>query len=100
MMQKLKFALGLAQKAGRLASGDLNIESALRNRKAKLLIIAQDAAESSKHNLYSLAEKYSIPVYEILTKVELGLAIGKSPRNSIAILDKNFVIMVEKYMEK
>lgn len=100
MMQKIKFALGLAQKAGKLASGDLNIAGALRSRKARLLIIAQDAAESSKRNLYLLAEKHSIPVYEILTKVELGLSIGKSPRNSIAILDKNFVIMVEKYMEK
>lgn len=99
-MSQLRFALGLAQKAGKLAAGDLSVEGALQNRKAKLLLIAADAAEATKKNLYSIATRYSVPVYEVLSKAELGLAIGKSPRSSIAILDKNFVIMVEKHMGK
>ncbi len=42
------FALGLAQKAGKLASGDYAVRSALKNGKAKLLLVAADAAENSK----------------------------------------------------
>lgn len=99
-MSKLKSALGLAQKAGKVAAGDIGVEGALQGRKAKLLLIAQDAAEATKKNLHSTAARYSVPVYEVLSKIELGLAIGKSPRSSIAILDKNFVIMVEKCMEQ
>ena len=39
------FALGLAQKAGKLASGDYAVRSALKNGKARLLLVAADAAE-------------------------------------------------------
>lgn len=99
-MSKLRFALGLAQKAGKVAAGDLSVEGALQNRKVKLLLIAADAAETTKKNLHLMAARYSVPVYEVLSKAELGLAIGKSPRSSVAILDKNFVIMVEKHMGK
>ena len=37
------FALGLAQKAGKIASGDFAVKSALKSGKVKLLIIASDA---------------------------------------------------------
>ena len=46
------FALGLAQKAGKLASGDYAVRSALKNGKAKLLLVAADAAENSKKDMY------------------------------------------------
>lgn len=50
------FALGLAQKAGKLASGDYAVRSALKNGKAKLLLVAADAAENSKKDMYFMAE--------------------------------------------
>ena len=99
-MQKIKFALSLAQKAGKIASGDMGVEMAVRKHKAKLLIIAEDAAESTKKFLYSLAKNKSVPTYEMLTKEELGGAIGKAPRASLVILDKNFVIMLENYIKQ
>ena len=37
-------ALGLAQKAGKLSSGDLGVKDALLGGKAKLLLIATDAS--------------------------------------------------------
>ena len=99
-MQQLKFAISLAQRAGKLVSGDMGVEKALLSRKAKLLIIATDAAPSTQATIGALCEKYSIPIYREFTKAELGMAIGKSPRACIALTDKNFVIMVEKYMKK
>lgn len=95
-MQKFKSALGLAQKAGKLASGDTSVETSIKGHKAKLLIIATDVADNTKKNLKILAERYSIPAYEILTKAELGMAIGKAQRACIAVLDVNFVKMIEK----
>lgn len=95
-MQKIKSALGLAQKAGKLASGDTSVENAIKSGKAKLLIIAVDVAENTKKNLKLLATRYSLPVYELLSKAELGLAIGKAQRASIAVLDVNFVKMIVK----
>lgn len=46
------FALGLAQKAGKVASGDFAVRSALKSGKAKLLIVAADAAPNSKKDMY------------------------------------------------
>ncbi|MEM5770693.1 MAG: ribosomal L7Ae/L30e/S12e/Gadd45 family protein, partial [Bacillota bacterium] len=39
--------LGLAQRAGKLLSGEGTVESALRRGKVKLLIIAEDASANT-----------------------------------------------------
>ena len=42
--RQVAFALGLAQKAGKVAAGDFAVRSALNGGKAKLMLIASDAA--------------------------------------------------------
>ena len=88
------FALGLAQKAGKLASGDYAVRSALKNGKAKLLLVAADAAENSKKDMYFMAEMSDTPVVECLTRDELGWAIGKAKRTAVVVLDNSFVNMI------
>ena len=92
----LAFALGLAQKAGKAVSGDFAVREALKGGKVKLLLIAADAAEGSKKYLYYLAEAAAVPVMEILSRSEIGAAIGKAQRASVAITDANFVKMFKK----
>ena len=75
------FALGLAQKAGKLASGDYAVRSALKNGKAKLLL---------------MAEMSDTPVVECLTRDELGWAIGKAKRTAVVVLDNSFANMINK----
>lgn len=99
-MQALQFALGLAQKAGKLISGDAKVEAAIKTHKAKLILLASDAAQKTGQNITILAEKANIPYIEIFDKEQIGFAIGKSPRASVAILDNNFVKMIKKAMEK
>ena len=84
------FALGLAQKAGKLASGDYAVRSALKNGKARLLLVAADAAENSKKDMYFMA------VVECLTRDELGWAIGKAKRTAVVVLDNSFANMINK----
>ena len=90
------FALGLAQKAGKLASGDYAVRSALKNGKARLLVLAVDAAENSKKDMYFLAELTGVPVVECLTRDELGWSIGKAKRTAVVVLDNNFANMINK----
>lgn len=90
------FALGLAQKAGKVASGDFAVRSALKSGKAKLLIVATDAAPNSKKDMYYLAEVAGVEVMELLTRNELGFAIGKAQRTALAITDLNFAKMLKK----
>ncbi len=92
----IAFALGLAQKAGKVASGDVAVKIALKSGKAKLLLLAADAAPNSKKDMYYLAEFANVPVMEVLTRDELGFAIGKAKRTAVVITDKNFVNMIKK----
>lgn len=92
----IAFALGLAQKAGKLASGDVAVRIAVKSGKAKLLLVAADAAPNSKKDMYYLAEMAGIPVLELLNRDELGAAIGKAKRTAVAVTDRNFVNMIKK----
>ena len=89
------FALGLAQKAGKIASGDFAVKSALKGGKVKLLIISSDASDNSKKDIYYLAGLYSVKTIEILDREQLGMAIGKAKRTAIAVLDANFANMMK-----
>ena len=48
---KQAFALGLAQKAGKIVSGDFAVKSALKSGTVKLLVVAMDTAPNSKNEL-------------------------------------------------
>lgn len=91
-------ALGLAQKAGKLASGDLGVKESLNGRSAKLLLIACDAAPKTEKELKFLAEKASIPVMKCMDRAALGACIGKAPRAAVAVLDAGFAGLILKKM--
>ena len=88
-------ALGLAQKAGKLVSGDFAVKAALKAGTVQLLVVAQDTAPNSKKELCYLAAQAGVPVLELLTRWELGSAIGKGQRAAAAITDSNFASMLQ-----
>ena len=92
----IAFALGLAQKAGKAASGDFAVRAALKSGQVQLLLVAADAVPNSKKDMHYLAEVMEVPVLEALTRAELGHAIGKAQRTAVAILDSNFANMLLK----
>lgn len=89
-------ALGLAQKAGKISSGDLGVKDALTAGKAKLLIIAADASPNTVKELKFLAEREAVPVITCMQRTELGLCIGKAPRAAVAVLEKGFAGLIMK----
>ena len=94
-IQRLKFVLGMAQKAGKLASGDFAVKTALKTGKVKLLAVATDAAENTKKELKHLAGTVKVEAVETLTAEAMGAAIGKERRVSVAFLDDNFAKMLK-----
>ena len=92
---KQAFALGLAQKAGKIVSGDFAVKSALKSGTVKLLVVAEDTAPNSKKELCYLATQARVPVVELLTRWELGGALGKGQRAAAAITDSNFASMLQ-----
>ncbi len=82
--------LGLAQKAGRIASGEVAAENAIRSGAARLVIAASDASAASRKHLLDMASYRKIPALVWGGKDELGRAIGKSERAGLVITDEGF----------
>jgi len=88
--------LGFAQRAGKLASGEKACEANIKNGKAKLFILASDATDGTKKNFINMCNNNNVSLQIFGTKSQLGLAIGKSHRSAIVILDKDFVTGLSK----
>lgn len=82
--------LGLCQRAGKLVSGDTAAEQALRQRKADLLILAEDASERTREKFLKLAEQAGTPCYSAGTRTALGDALGKADRAAVVIQSRDF----------
>ncbi len=97
--QKKVFSyIGLAAKAGYLASGEFLTEKAVKAGKAKLVIVAEDASDNTKKMFTNMCTYYKVPIYFFGEKTKLGHAIGKEFRASLVLFDKGLADMVEKQM--
>ncbi len=98
MEKQVASLLGLAQRAGKLAAGDDAVLMAMERKKSFLVLIAEDSSDNSRALLSKKAQRYKMNYYFYGTKMEFGMAIGKSPRAAVAILDKNFAAGIEKVL--
>ncbi len=90
--------VGIATKAGRIDSGEFMTENAVKSGKAALVIIAGDASENTKKKFNDMCEFYEVPIRAYSTKEELGRAIGKEFRASIAVTDEGLAQAIMKKM--
>lgn len=97
---KFNSMLGLCQKAGRLVSGELSCENELKSRKAKLIILAEDASDNIKKKFINSSNFYGCKVICAMNKDELGRIIGKDMRSVIAVTDDGFAAQLEKLADE
>ena len=99
MTDKALSMIGLATKAGKIASGEFAVESAVRKGKACLVIIASDASDNTKksfndmgayyHVLYTFMEQKKVS--EHIRDVDTGLhwqylmPVSESPSGNLLI---------------
>lgn len=89
MNTRIQSLLGIARRAGKVASGDAQIEAMVKKRKGNLLIIAEDAHGAQK-KYTQWANDIKLPIFIFGTKMELGRSIGLSPRSAVLVLDQGF----------
>lgn len=99
-MNKKLGLLSLCQKAGALVSGEFAVMEAIKSEKAYLVMVANDASENTKKQFRDKAAYREIPLIETASCEELGHAIGKGIRSSIAIIDKSFAESIQRKMEE
>lgn len=91
--------IGLATKAGKIASGEFSTEKAVKEGNACLVIVAEDASDNTKKMFTNMCTFYKVPIYFVAEKEILGHAMGKQFRASLAILDQGFAKAIMKQME-
>ena len=96
---KILSLFGLATRAGRIVSGEFQTEAAVKDQTAYLVVVAEDASDNTKKLFHDKCSFYKIPVVILGTKEELGHAMGKEFRASLAILDEGFAKAVMKKIE-
>lgn len=82
--------IGLAGRARKVSSGEFSVEKAIKTGYASLVIIADDASDNTRKKFDDMCKYYETPIVFYGTKEELGHALGKEYRASLAILDENF----------
>ncbi|MDI3281345.1 MAG: ribosomal L7Ae/L30e/S12e/Gadd45 family protein [Bacillota bacterium] len=86
-MDKVMSLLGFGRRARRVLSGEEGIRRAVLRRRARLLVVAEDASPQSRAMYQRLARAGGVSCTIYGRKEELGRALGTSARSAVAILD-------------
>ncbi len=97
-MNKVYSLLGLAAKSRNLVSGEFMTEKVIKDGKAVLVIVSDDSSDNTKKMFSNMCIHYEVPLETYGTKANLGHAIGKEQRASLAITDKGFAETVKKQL--
>ena len=76
-MQKNKVLtyLGLATRAGKTVSGEFSVEKSLKQRKARLVVVSEEASENTKKKFRNMCEYRKTPLYFFGTGVGVEAVI-------------------------
>jgi len=95
VIERIYSLLGIARRAGKISSGESQVEAMLKKRKGYLLILAEDAPGTHKKYI-QWAGDLKIPVLILGQKLELGKAIGLSQRSTVLVMDEGFAKAILK----
>ena len=97
MMGQMLSMLGLAKKAGRVEIGEEPAGAAARAKKARVILVAQDAGPSSQRRAFSFAETGACLCLTVpADKDALGRALGRTSVAMCAVTEIGFAGAVVK----
>lgn len=90
--------IGLATKAGKTVSGEFSTEKAVKSGSACLVIVSEEASENTRKLFTDKCTYYKVPICYFGGKGELGHAMGKEMRASLAVTDEGLAKAIVKQM--
>ena len=82
--------LGLARRAGALERGVRSTQRAVKDGRACLVLLAQDASEVQRNKVLKLLYHRETPRIILGSRVELGMAVGSAPVSALAVTENGF----------
>jgi ribosomal protein L7Ae-like RNA K-turn-binding protein len=89
-MDKWLSIIGLAARARKIISGEELVIKEIRNKKAKLVLLAEDGSDNTKKKVLDKCKFYGVPCRIVNDRYRLGKAIGKSERVVVAVNEQGF----------
>ena len=96
--QKILNLIGLVTKAGKTASGEFSTEKAVKTGRAYLVVVSEEASGNTKKMFANMCTYYKVPICYFGKKDELGHAMGKEMRASLAVVDEGLAKAIVKQM--
>lgn len=81
--------LGLVKRSRKLLEGYSKCNEGKRREKIYLMIISNDASDSSKRKFINYCNINKIPYIQNFSKEELGSAVGRDEIKILGIIDQN-----------
>jgi ribosomal protein L7Ae-like RNA K-turn-binding protein len=91
--------IGLARRAGKAVIGSGCAENAVRGGKAKLVILAEDAAEGTVKRLTDKCKTYDVLLIIKGSKQSIGQITGRQQTAAVAVTDINFANELKRLCE-
>ncbi len=102
LRERVRSLIGMAQKGGKVVSGTNLVEAAMRRSPncRWLALIAEDASEAIVTKLSARITAGGVPLRRFITREDLGMAIGKSPRSVLLVKDAGLARAVEEAINR
>jgi len=88
---KIAGLLGFAAKSGKLLLGTYSVEQSIRQKRAKLVLVAEDINPKRLTILHQWCADMEIPFLAVGTKEEYGDMLRKPPLGLLALTEDNLV---------
>ncbi|SFA76984.1 LSU ribosomal protein L7AE [Lentibacillus halodurans] len=90
--------VGLAYRARKCSLGEETIVKDIQQKKAKLILLANDIGPQTRKKIINKCKTYEIPFEIVDDRETLSNAIGKSQKVAIAILDAGFAAKIKSLL--
>lgn len=90
--------LGMATRAGKTVSGEFAVEKSVKQKTARLVLLAEDASDNTKKKFSDMCSYRKIPYLLFADRETLGRAIGKEFRACVAVEDDNLAKVISGHI--
>lgn len=91
--------IGLARRAGKISFGTESSIEAIKKKKAKLVILAENCSNRTMQNFEELCKNENVLFYKIGTIEDLSKSIGQVNKAVVTINEKNFAKEIKKRID-
>jgi ribosomal protein L7Ae-like RNA K-turn-binding protein len=92
--------LGLANRAGKLVTGEELVIKEIQRKKLKLVLLSDDASNNTKKTILNKSSFYQVPVKMVPDRYTLGKAIGKEARVVVGVTDIGFSDKLKQLLDQ